>query len=81
MSTSGPYKKGRMKELQVLVKQARSQGWEVERTKGDHYKWISPGGVFFFSASTPSDTRALRNIKRDLRVNGFISIERKKGKR
>jgi hypothetical protein len=70
-----------MKELQVLIKQARSQGWEVERTKGDHYKWLSPRGNFFFSASTPSDRRGLLNLKRDLRINGFITIERKKGKR
>jgi hypothetical protein len=70
-----------MKEVQVLIKEARNQGWAVERTRGDHYKWLSPRGTFFFSASTPSDRRALLNLKRDLRVNGFITLERKKGKR
>lgn len=70
-----------MKELQVLIKQARNQGWVVEQTKGTHYRWTSPSGVFFFSASTPSDTRALKNIQRDLKVNGFVMFQRKKGRR
>jgi predicted RNA binding protein YcfA (HicA-like mRNA interferase family) len=68
------------KELAVLIKQAEKQGWQVEYTKGGHYKWITPRGNFFFSASTPSDPRAIDNIKRDLRVNGLITIT-KKGRR
>ena len=69
------------KEVLVLVKQAREQGWTVEKTNGGHYKWMSPVGKFFFSAFTPSDVRAVKNLERDLRVNGFIQITRKKGKR
>jgi hypothetical protein len=65
------------KDLMELIKQARSQGWDVHHTKGDHYKWVSPSGAFFFSGSTLSDHRALKNIKRDLRVNGFIEVTRK----
>lgn len=70
-----------MKEMQVLMKEARKQGWEITVTKNAHYKWLSPRGNFFFSSNTPSDRRALLNLKRDLRVNGFITLERKKGKR
>jgi hypothetical protein len=69
------------RDIQELKKQAECQGWVVEPTRKGHYKWISPSGNFFFSASTPSDHRAMNNIKRDLRVNGFIIIERRKGRK
>lgn len=69
------------KELSSLVKQATEQGWVVELTNGGHVKWQSPMGRFFFSAQTPSDIRALKNIKRDLRNNGFIELTRKKNRR
>lgn len=72
---------GTTKEVSELAKQAISQGWEVQTTRGNHLKWLSPNGGFFFSALTPSDNRALKNLKRDLRVNGFIIIEKKKGRR
>lgn len=65
------------KELTELIKEATNQGWIVMLTKGSHYKWISPFGGFFFSGSTPSDHRALKNIKRDLKNNGFITITKK----
>ena len=65
------------REVQVLIKQAVDQGWVVEKTKNNHYKWISPLGGLIFSSSTPSDHRALQNLKRDLRVNGFITIVKK----
>lgn len=68
------------RDVQALIKQAESQGWVVEPTRKGHYKWFSPLGRFFFSASTPSDNRALKNIKQDLKRYGFIEIE-KKGKR
>jgi hypothetical protein len=48
-------------------------------TKGHHYKWVSPLGRFFFSAYSPSDHRAIKNLKRDLKINGFLEIT-KKGK-
>jgi hypothetical protein len=68
------------KEVQQLIKQAECQGWVVESTKGGHYKWLSPFGGFFFSASTPSDPRAINNIKKDLTRYGYIEIT-KKGKK
>jgi hypothetical protein len=65
------------KQIDVLIKAAKEQGWEVERGKGNHYKWISPLGGFFFSSSTPSDHRAIKNLERDLRVRGFVMINKK----
>lgn len=44
---------------------------------GGHYKWLAPNGKLFFTSQTPSDHRALQNIKRDLRVNGFIFTPKK----
>jgi hypothetical protein len=67
------------KELNHLIKEAECQGWSILKTAKGHYKWLSPIGNFFFSASTPSDHRALKNIKQDLARRGFIDIK-KKGK-
>jgi len=60
------------KELAVIIKVAISAGWRVELTKGGHYKWIAPNNIdFVFSSSTPSDNRALENLKQDLRRRGL----------
>jgi hypothetical protein len=59
------------KELQVIIKVARTYGWSIDLTKNNHYKWISPSGAFFYSSSTPSDRRALERLKQDLRRLGF----------
>jgi len=66
------------KELNVLIKQARQQEWSVELTNGGHWKWVSPLGDIVFTSQTPSDPRAIANIKRDLRTRGFIELTRKK---
>ena len=66
------------KEVLALIKQAVDQGWKVDQTNKGHYKWRSPRGGFFFSASTPSDHRAIKNIKQDLKRYGFIEVVRKK---
>jgi len=68
------------KDVEVLVQKAREQGWTVTKTKGSHYKWVSPLGGLFFSTSTPSDFRAIDNLKRDMKRYGFIEIT-KKGRR
>jgi predicted RNA binding protein YcfA (HicA-like mRNA interferase family) len=69
------------KDIAKLMKEAEKQGWTVSMTKGDHFKWMSPLGGLFYSSQTPTDHRAINNLKRDLRVNGFIELNRKKGKR
>lgn len=62
------------REVQALVRVAEQQGWTVEHTKNNHLKWLSPRGGIVYSSSTPSDHRALANLKRDLRVYGFIAV-------
>jgi hypothetical protein len=67
----------RSKEITALIKEAECQGWSVNATAKGHYKWVSPLGNFFFSASTPSDYRAIKNIERDLARYGFIKVTKK----
>lgn len=70
------------KDMQLLMKEAKDQGWFVELTRGGHYKWQSPSGNLVFSSQTPSDYRAVQNLKRDLRMYGFIELKvKKKGRR
>ena len=59
------------KEIQQLIKNAEKQGWIITANNNNHYKWTSPSGAFFFSASTPSDWRALKYIVQYLRKYGF----------
>jgi predicted RNA binding protein YcfA (HicA-like mRNA interferase family) len=66
------------REIQALVKDAERQGWVVVTTKGNHLKWLSPLGGIVYSSSTPSDHRALANLRRDLRVYGLIEVTKKK---
>lgn len=62
------------KELQTLIKQAKKQGWDVNKTRAGKYKWTPPqkvGGLPYFSSLTPSDRRAIHNITADLRKRGL----------
>lgn len=65
------------KELKVLISLAIGQGWTVTQTKNNHYKWTAPNGKIVFSSSTPSDSRAIKNLERDLRATGCIVIKRR----
>jgi predicted transcriptional regulator len=68
------------RDIKQLIEKAQEQGWIIIKTSNNHYKWISPLGGLFYSASTPSDYKAIKNIKRDMKANGFIEIQRN-GKR
>ena len=65
-----------MKELRSLLNIATDQGWKIERAKNNHIKLLAPNGKIVFVSSTPSDHRALENIKRDLRVNGLVIVRK-----
>lgn len=69
-----------MKEIAKLSQLAINQGWKVERNKNNHLKFLAPNGNIVFVSSTPSDHRALENIKRDLRVNGLVMVKKKRRK-
>jgi hypothetical protein len=59
------------KVYQDLFDIAVSQGWRVEQRKNTHLSWVSPTGTKVFSSFTPSDIRAVQNLKRDLRRYGL----------
>jgi hypothetical protein len=57
------------KDLKELMAIAKRQGWAIVINK--HIKWQAPNGNIYFSSQSPSDYRALRNIKRDLSLRGL----------
>lgn len=63
------------KELRQIKRIAEAQGWTVFRTKGGHYRWVPPRRdvPFVVTASTPSDSRAVKNIKARLRKAGLAA--------
>lgn len=62
------------KDLKPLLRSAEKQGWTISRTRGDHLKWTHPdGGMPYFSSSTPGDSRAVHNIRKDLMRRGLRS--------
>lgn len=56
------------KEITKLARTARKQGWTVERTKGDHFRWTPPGGRYVITAQSP---RRMESIVRLLRKAGL----------
>ena len=69
------------RELKDLMKEARAVGFTIEKTRGDHLKWIGPqGGMPYFSSATPSDNRAVHNIKSALVKMGLPKTAKSKGK-
>ena len=61
-------------EWQKLINAALEQGWTIEPKKKCHLKWTPPhaGGPVVFTSATPSDYRAVRNARSDLRRAGLI---------
>ncbi|MGV8845817.1 MAG: hypothetical protein ACOH1Y_12525 [Propionicimonas sp.] len=49
------------KDWAKLAKTAEAAGWTVTNTRGGHMKWKARNGAAVFSASTPSDKRAMAN--------------------
>jgi hypothetical protein len=47
-----------------LVREYRRRGWTIERTNGQHFKWVPPNGAeIFYTSSTPSDYRSYANVQ------------------
>lgn len=60
------------KDIRVLIRTARRQGFEVEPTHGGHWKFRSPTGVLVFAASTPGDCRSFQNTLQQLKRAGYV---------
>lgn len=54
------------KMINALVKELRSSGWEYRRG-GKHGVLTAPGGQRLTIPSTPSDVRAYKNLRSDVR--------------
>nr|WP_288356111.1 hypothetical protein [uncultured Pseudomonas sp.] len=55
------------KNLKDLVAFALGEGWVVTRTQGGHLRFTKTGCAPIFTSSTPSDHRAGRNARAQLR--------------
>lgn len=62
------------KQLRPLAKRARRAGWTIEQRNGGHLTWTPPdGGPYIVSSFTPSDPRAVKNLRADLRRAGLAA--------
>lgn len=59
------------KAIRSLVRLAECQGWTVTRTRRNHLKFCAPNGGVYFTGSTPSDHRAIKNATTHLRKMGL----------
>ncbi len=60
-------------DFRNIMDAAKQQGWSVEATKNQHWKFTPPkgmGGSVFFSGS-PGDWRSIKNFISMMRKNGF----------
>lgn len=55
------------KLIKSTVRYLKRTGWEVRLGGKGHYKCVSPAGFKMTMAATPSDWRAPRKIRRDIR--------------
>jgi hypothetical protein len=64
-----------VRELNDILTRARAQGFQVELTRGSHYKITPPDARFdpIYTSSTPGDFRALRKIVGMLRKAGYTA--------
>ena len=59
-----------MKELKDLKKAVEAQGWTVEKSKSNHWKFKGPNGEMVTVGNTISDWRGIKNAKSHLRNAG-----------
>ena len=56
------------KDLRSLAREAVHEGWTIELTKGNHLRWVPPGGGdFYISPLTPRTGRCVQRIKSFMR--------------
>lgn len=60
------------KDFRPLAKAARKQGWTLATRGSGHISWTAPSGFVHYSESTPSDVRAVRNLRAALRRGGLV---------
>jgi hypothetical protein len=55
------------RDLKQMLRRAEASGWSVAPTRSGHWKLLHPAGGIVVTGSTPSDYRALRNFRAQMR--------------
>lgn len=61
-------------ELKQLIERAKASGWTVSRSKhNSHWRFLSPDTNVspIYTSATPSDWRAVRNLRARLKRGGL----------
>jgi hypothetical protein len=62
------------RDFQVIKQAALDQEWKVERTNGNHYRFLAPDGHTAVTAGgSYKDRHALKNLVAQLRRGGFVA--------
>lgn len=58
------------KDIRRLIDECRAAGWAIDRTEGGHVVFYCPDKRVrpIYSGGTPSDVRAIRNLRAMLRA-------------
>lgn len=58
----------RRDKVRLMLDAAEECGWEVNRTRNNHYRMTHPvTGATVFASSTPSEYRGIKNVIAELR--------------
>jgi predicted RNA binding protein YcfA (HicA-like mRNA interferase family) len=62
-----------MDDLAKVIREARRQGWKVERTRKSHWRFVPPeaGRRILVTSGTPSDHRTMANHLARMIREGF----------
>jgi hypothetical protein len=63
--------KGASKDVRKLFREAEARGWTVRRRRSGHYVLEGPQNEKVFCSGTPTDHRAIENMKKDLSRAGL----------
>jgi predicted RNA binding protein YcfA (HicA-like mRNA interferase family) len=55
------------KDVKSLVKEAAARGWQATTTRNGHLRLTHPHGGLVFIAGTPSDHRAMTNMRCEIK--------------
>lgn len=66
MTTSQP-KRGMHKDLRQFLRSIEKDGWGWHIRRNGHLRLDGPNGEVVFTGGTPTDNRAIKNLRSDMR--------------